>query len=59
MQVMTRGGDLGITSLDETLLYRQTPEYIATVVKRYYAIRPEEWAVGHYSVPANLQPDYC
>jgi hypothetical protein len=57
-QIMTRGGDLGITSLGEALAYRRTDEYRDVIAASPYGIDPKDWEVGHYCVPESLQPGY-
>lgn len=58
IQVMTRGGDLGVTTAEDMLSYRRTPEYREQIVQGRYHLDPATWDVGHFSVSAALQPDY-
>ena len=58
VQIMTRGGALGITTATDALGYRTTPAYREEVVRQYFPVDPIAWEVGHFSVSAALQPDY-
>jgi hypothetical protein len=58
IQVMTLGGQLGITTLDEAIGYRQSPAYRQTVVEGWFGLDPTTWRVGHFAVDETLRVNY-
>lgn len=57
VQIMARGGGMGITSATETIAYYETGAFRELVAPRL-GVDPTIWAVGHFSASAALQRDY-
>lgn len=55
MQVMTYGGALGITDLEQPLAYRQGQGYREMAVRGLFGLDPTAWKVGHFAVGESLK----